>query len=143
MSYIRDARNKYEEDFSNTGEKKPNPYYEGYLNQTDKKYLSGFDWAAVSAENFFANIESYADDLPDDIDFDFNKINSNIILSATEPTAEELAKQSKETQLMYWFMNSILAHIESDRDELVTSMLENMDDEEYQKNYDDFWKNNI
>ena len=87
-------------------------YNQNYLNDTDAEFIAGFDWCTkMVVENFFNNLDNY--EITDGQGFDVIEY-----LEAHEEVAEELK-------------NDMLQWIEGQRDELITSMIENMSDEEY------------
>lgn len=90
-------------------------YNEKYLNHDDKEYIRGYDYAVEdSLDCFFDNIGDYDFDV-DDEDIDLGKILSN---------HESILNKLKEV---------LKEHFESERDEMITSMIDNMDDDEYSK----------
>ena len=101
-------------------------YNEKYLNENDAQFVAGFDWARIFAvNNFFDNIEIY--DLED---MEAETEEEQALLDymeehreAAEAAAKIFIKNIKE---------AIMEHIESERDELITSMIENMNDEEFE-----------
>lgn len=102
MSYIPDCR----EDES---------YNEKYLNETDKEYIKGYDYAVEEVlETFFANIDVY------DLRVDGEDIDLGLILENHESIADKLKDAMKQC-------------FESERDQIITSMIDHMDDEEYEQ----------
>jgi hypothetical protein len=102
MSYIPDCR----EDES---------YNEKYLNETDKEYIRGYDYAVEEVlETFFANLDCY------DFRVDGEDIDLGLILENHESIADKLKDAMKQ-----WF--------ESERDQMITSMIDHMDDNEYEQ----------
>lgn len=87
-------------------------YNEKYLNDEDKRFLKGYDWAVENALNLLNNTDTY-DEL-DDI-LDPNKAIVNV-------DKHEILRDA----LADW--------LEGERDMLITSMIDNMDNEEYEKN---------
>ena len=136
--YIRDARNKYDQSPWNPESKEPNPYYEGYLNKEDKKFINAYDYTVDEADNFFYNLDTFVDDIESE-DFDIDKVDMTLLEADEIPEADK-ANATRETRIMLWFKESLAQHFEMNRDELVTSMLDNMDEKEYQKNYNKFWR---
>ena len=78
-------------------------YNEKYLIQADKEVINGYDWCVEQVMCAFANIDEL-DIRPSDV---------VKVAEAMEP----------------WFRR----WLESDRNELITSMLDDMDEEEYKK----------
>ena len=110
-------------------------YNQKYLNEKDKEFLAGFDWCTESAvDNFFDN--NYDSD-------DGSHICHELL--------QELSEGEKESYLMEFTFGDrknedrkvetiidkiryeILAWIESERDMLITSMIDAMGEEEYHK----------
>ena len=90
-------------------------YNEKYLNHDDKEYIKGYDYAVDDIlDSFFDNITDFDFDIEDE-DIDLGKIFAN-----HEPILNRLKEVMKE-------------FFESERDEMITSMIDHMDDEEYDK----------
>lgn len=103
MSYIPDCR--------------VDEYYnEKYLNKTDTEYIRGFDYVAERADNFFNNLDVYISEM----DIPGEDINLCRLLENHEEIAEK-------------FKSCILDWLERERDMTITSMIDNMDDDEYDK----------
>lgn len=162
MSYIPDCRPKYEKDCAihnvfgaktPIDDKKINPYWYGLLKGQDAEFLRGFDYAVTMCLcNLFDNLDIYQDKLEeigitvDDIDVDvvngaykgFENINLDCIDDRVnawidEYSEEELLNMDISTRRMLTIKSIILEYIESERDELVTSMIESMSDEEHEQ----------
>lgn len=121
MSYIPDCRN--------------DEYYnQKYLNKKDAEFVRGFDWCAENAmDNFFDNMEQFFSDdsyvmhiLTEEIPEDehekyawINSFNGNV----------------EEIRIIKTYLDAIRGHlidwVEASRDELITSMIDSMDDDEY------------
>jgi len=84
-------------------------YNERYLNATDKEYLAGFDAAVEALLNLEGNLDVYSAD------------------SLVMHYLEENPEKAKE------LFASMKDWAEMERNELIVSMLDNMDDDEYQK----------
>lgn len=112
-------------------------YNQKYLNKNDKDFLAGFDWCVeMAVDNFFDNEmyelqdeESYlghvlCEELPKsmqdeyDMTFTFGERKDE---SRTVKTYADLIRMK------------ILKWIEMERDELITSMIDGMNDDEYRK----------
>ena len=90
-------------------------YNEKYLNENDKEFVNGFDYGAEEViDSFFANLEAYDWDAEDE-DIDLYKILTN-----HPDICERLQENLKD-------------HFESERDSLIVSMIDAMDDEEYEE----------
>ena len=100
MTYIPDARTD-------------DTYNEKYLNEKDKEYIKGYDYAVEEVlESFFANMDIY------DMSVDGEDIDIGRILTNHEEIAEKLKESMKD-------------YFESERDQMITSMIDHMCDEEY------------
>lgn len=89
-------------------------YNTKYLVGEDRDILKGFDLATDTIRSFFDNLEVY--------DFEVN--GEDIDLGRLLDNHPEI----KET-----FINNLAEHIEQGRNELVVSMIDNMDDGVYEK----------
>ena len=120
MSAIRNTRERYDQ-YPFTKEKnKPNPYYDGLLGEVDKRLMKEWDYITGAIESFFDNLD-VAEENFDDIS-GFN--------------ASALTKDgAMESEVASAFLKSILEWLKTERNEVVTSMLENMDEDEYKANY--------
>lgn len=91
-------------------------YNEKYLNEKDKEFVRGFDFAVNdSLDSFFANIDDMDFDVEDE-DIDLGKILNN---------HEAILDRLKENMLEW---------IEGERDEMITSMIDHMDENEFEEN---------
>lgn len=84
-------------------------YNEKYLNEKDKEFVNGFDWCVEQVVCAFENIDEYT--LRDEID-----VRPSDIVKVAEA-------------MKPWFER----WLESDRNELITSMLDDMSEEEYEQ----------
>ena len=124
MTYIPDCRNPKEINFKGEviGE---NAYYEGNLSDRDKEFVRGFDYCVdYAADNFFDNLITYYDR------------DSYLIHILNEELPREL-KDSYEVEIdgqtftrdvetyKDLFRKQMLDWIEMQRDELITSMIDN------------------
>ena len=98
MSYIPDCR---------TDEN----YNEKYLNEKDKLFIAGYDWAVNEMSIFFDNLNVYPEV-------------ETILADDTAIITEGKADKVKE---------AIEEWVEMSRDELITSMIDGMDGDEYEK----------
>lgn len=123
MSYIPDCRNDEN-------------YNEKYLNNFDKEFVRGYDWCVeMSVDNFFDNLDIYFGD------------NSHIMHLLNEELPENMREEyeiertfadenyrveKRDVKTYVDLLRSkILDYIEMERDELITSMIDNMDEQEY------------
>lgn len=99
---------------------RPNNYYEGLLSDENQRLMAEWNYIAGSVESFFSNVEVYEDNFDEISGFN----------------ASALTKDgSMESEVADAFMKSLLMWIKSERDEVVTSMIDKMDDAEYTANY--------
>lgn len=126
MSYIADCRT---DDY----------YNQKYLNQKDKEFLSGFDWCAeMAVDNFFDNNYDHdngvylehilAQELPECMKDNYEM--ENTFREDGEPETEKREVKTYADLLRM----QILVWIEMERNELITSMIDNMSEEEYNAN---------
>lgn len=112
-------------------------YNEKYLPEEDSQFVCGYDAAIrdLSAV-FFASLD-FLDDFESIKDkFDTDKIDLGVILDDNdidEYTDKELSDMTFETRLVKTLQSAFLFFAEIGRDEMITSMIDNMDDETYQK----------
>lgn len=120
MSYIPDCR-------------RDEYYNQKYLNEKDAEFVRGFDWCAENAMDvFFDNIEEFfgidsyimhilKEEIPEDEHEEYIQINS--------------FDEHEEKRTVKTYLDAIRAHlidwVESNRDELITSMIDGMDEDEY------------
>lgn len=122
MSYIPDCRT---DEF----------YNQKYLNDTDREFLSGFDWAVEMAlDNFFDN--NYLKGFDDDTFIGHEVLQELPECEKEEYTMEFDCLDRKEEQrsvetIIDKIRSEILEWAESERDMLITSMIDNMNEEEY------------
>ena len=89
-------------------------YNEKYLNENDKEYVRGFDHAVNDClDSFFYNLDAY----------DFEVEGEDVDLGRFLDNHEEI-KEKFVANLKEWF--------ESERDEMIVSMIDHMDDAEYE-----------
>ena len=141
---FRDARSKYDQYPFTKSETEPNPYYQEYLSKDDDTFLDGYDWAInEEMDSFFGNMDAYEDDLADILGIEPEE-GENIpidyeLLSKEEPAEEDIKNASRETKLLLWAKQNLLNWMEMSRNELVTSMIDGMDEEEYRQNFKKIW----
>lgn len=120
MSYIPDCR-------------RDEYYNQKYLNEKDSEFVRGFDWCSENAMDvFFDNIEDFfgvdsyimhilKEEIPEDEHDEYIQINS--------------FDEHEEKRTVKTYLDAIRAHlidwVESNRDELITSMIDGMDEDEY------------
>lgn len=136
MSQIPNVRSKYKETpyTSSTDKKELNPYWEQYLGDSEKNYVAGYDLCAEEAVgNFFSNIANFKEDLQD-AGLNVNDIEDEILYADENVPEDKLKKASPATRILYAIREALQISLEMDRDEMVTSLFDNMSDEEYQAN---------
>lgn len=142
MTYFRNAREKYDRNYKNEQTEKPNPYYEGLLSEADKNELFGYDFCKEQAENAFFNLDLYIEALSE-IGFYLDKVDFSMLnkfyhsVESYEQCATD--EMTIETKTLMILLECMAITLESERDMLVTSMIDEMDDEEYKKNYKAVW----
>lgn len=111
MSYIPDCR-------------ADENYNDKYLNDTDAEFIAGFDWCRIMAvENYFDNMDIYQGEL-DNVYAENEEEEACLeFIKEHQDTLEEIAKLV--------LLHTIENYIEMQRDELITSMIDNMNEEEY------------
>lgn len=133
MSYIPNTRDAIENPLGMEGKDKPNPYYEGLLNDKDKREMDLYDFGVSDCANAFDNFDVafemaenvLSDELPEDEDFIFTE------------EEEEFLMSDKVTRFIKIAM---LCYAEGQRDEMIIAKIENMDEKEYQKKFEEFEK---
>ena len=126
MSYIPDCRS--------------DEYYnQKYLVGDDKEFIRGFDWCVeMEVDSFFDNFDvvggsdylelALARQVPEELQFEYETEDAFPLFRE-----ESLPEHRKlETYLDYlWY--KLRKWIESNRNELITALLDNMDEKEYEK----------
>lgn len=96
-------------------------YNEKYLNKEDRTFVNGFDYCTEQAvDGFFYNLDVYFDD-------------DDKLMELLQAELPEDEKQENATTYADLLKNKLLEWIESERDELITAMLDDMDDDEYEE----------
>ena len=129
--YIPNCRKRFKPTFSVRSRKNEiNAYWEGYLNEADTNYLKGYDAAVEdSLSTFFSNVS----------DFDFLHevfVEGDIRQLAKEPSVYDLDEKlpddaPKAVCFMRGLYEALVNWFESERDELIVSMIDGMEEEEY------------
>lgn len=123
MSYIPDCR---------TDEN----YSEKYLSEKDEQFVAGFDWAIEEAvDNFFDN--NFMKGLDDDSYIGHLMTEELPEILKETYTAEYRFRDNNEVErevetVADYIRMQILDWCESNRNELIVSMIENMSDKEYE-----------
>lgn len=151
MSFFQDVRSRYAFRVNENTPARPNPYYQKFVSEKDGEFLDGYDWVADNLiENCFANLDIYTEDLEDfgltneqeaQLRILFAKMDLNALaIPADEAEDKKIAQSASiETVLAMWFRNCLLHYMEMNRNELVTSMIEGMDENEYREKYKEEW----
>lgn len=108
-------------------------YNEKYLNNADKEFVKGFDWCIEEAVDlFFDNLDVVESDYLESV------LNTEYPFAPTHYVQEfryrNTEKEEREIKTYADLLRfEILRWVECERDELITSMIDNMDEAEYQK----------
>jgi hypothetical protein len=115
-------------------------YNEKYLNNQDHEFVRGYDWCVQQAvDNFFDN-EMFdlmdesshlghilCEELPESLKTEY-------LMERRFPENEKLPDEERKVETYADLIRyKILEWIENERNELITSMIDAMDDEEYKK----------
>lgn len=110
-------------------------YNEKYLDKESKQELRGYDWCAeFVVDNFFDNLESCLDS-----DIIEKLLNKKIpkecreTYEFTSPWGGGYTVKRKTKRLKDWIRSKLLDYMESERDALIISILDNMDEDEYER----------
>lgn len=116
MSYIPDTRHKKKIDIYGHQTDELNPYWYRILEKNDEEYLMGYDWAV----DFIINS---LDDLLDSA--------IDILKSEADDHYKTIDEKKKEITDLFaeW--------LEGHRDELVVSMLDNMEQADYDRRFEE------
>lgn len=154
MSYIPCIREKYEVNTYGKIEnnEKINAYWQGFLNDQGIETLNTYDFTADIVENFFENLEVYQDVFVDIVERYKNATGKQAIVNVSEDGAgvtdvvnaeffnkegdlsdEEIGSTPLSVLLARTMYECMMHWLDMHRDELGVSMLENMNDEEYEK----------
>lgn len=120
MTALRDTSNRYDQYPFTREQNKPNPYYDGLLGEVDKRLMKEWDYITGAIESFFDNLDVAEEN--------FDSISGFNASALTKDGA-------MESEVASAFLKSILEWLKTERNEVVTSMLENMDEAEYAENY--------
>lgn len=116
-------------------------YNEKFLNEKDSEFVKGYDWCVeMAVDNFFANNMF---DLQNEDSYLGHLLNEKLPESMQEEYEVEFrfagcSDRETETRKIETYADlirsKILDWIEMERDELITSMIDNMSEEEYERN---------
>ncbi len=112
-------------------------YNEKFLNDTDKNFVRGFDWCAETAvDTFFENlVEVFGED-----SYIVHQLNEELPENMKKEEVIEFTFGNRDTEnrkvntYMDMIRSKLIDWMESQRDELIVSMLDSMDEAEYEKN---------
>ena len=147
---IPNIRAKYTEPlFPNTKEgqqmaesKEPNGYYQGLLSDEDAEYLAGYDYAVEQMlQSVIYNLADSLEELVEDEILDQDAIDEveekagEFFDKAMDGKALDVLDyvENPQARLVFEVFRVIFDWAEMERDELGTSMIETMGEEEYQK----------
>ena len=150
MSFFQDARSKFAAKFKSDTPDKPNPYYQEYLNEKDKEFIAGFDYVAdEQIGNFFDNFEDAIAIVNEGLEVkgvDFDKVDTDLLRKDRDDNEDVLADiinekvtVNEETKAFLLVQRALLSWIEMNRNEMITGMLDDMNEEEYKENYKKVW----
>ena len=139
MSYTPNTKEQYRDPLlagkKENGEPVENAYYHGYLNDKDASEIFGYDYASDTFDVLFHNLDIY-DDVFEELGIDINKdapdlkaIYEKRMLS--EYSEDELCQMSQTTKICKAFHDIVLHWLNMERDEIVTGMIDSMDEDEY------------
>lgn len=129
MTYIPDTTEKFIKDYSGNVKqpKTLNGYYQDLLDDKGKESLNDMNYVKDIAENFFNNLDVYAEDFEEvfgEIDgFDEDLIN----LGSDE--------ENDFSKMMSTIKECLIDWIESEINQTVVGMIESMDEKEHIDNY--------
>ena len=121
-------------------------YNSDFLDRTNHEFVRGYDWATEAVDNLFDNLESLADGsdhierfldekLPESMQDEYDM---NFAFDEEHPTEHREVKTYGDFLRM-----KMLEWLESERNELIVSMIDNMDDEIYSAVRNKILKDNI
>lgn len=117
-------------------------YNQKYLNREDKEFLRGFDWCVeMAADNFFGN------EMFGLVDED-GHLGHVLCEEVPESMQEEYEVETLEGETIKirvrtyadLIRSKLRDWMEMERDELITSMIDDMDDDEYEANREKYEK---
>lgn len=103
-------------------------YNVDFLNNDDKEFIKGMDYALEAVKNLIDNnLETYEAEL------------NEVLEDGYEPEEDEIFSKRQDLYEVLEENKEIISNIiehwhESERDMMITSMIDNMDDDEYKKN---------
>jgi hypothetical protein len=106
------------------------------LNEKDSEFIRGFDWCVEMAmDNFFNNIEDFFSN----DSYVMHTLNTEIpeVDHEKYEWSNSFIEEDTEIRIVKTYLDSLRAHminwVEDHRDELITSMIDGMDEDEYKR----------
>lgn len=122
-------------------------YNQDFLDQNDHEFINGFDWCMqMAVDNFFDNIEDYLES--DKLSSFLNKkvpenLKDKYEMEFTLPVSEPRENETRTIKTFGDYLRfKLLEYIESERDELITSMIDHMDEKVYKARRNKVLKDN-
>lgn len=109
-------------------------YNADFLDKNDSECVSGYDWAAEAVDNLFDNLEV----ITDSSDYVANFMNTEVPDYMQEQYTMEFAFGNREDEdrvvktYADYLRFKILEWLEDERNEFITSMIDNMDEKMYE-----------
>lgn len=113
-------------------------YNQKYLTGDDKEFVRGYDWCTEKVvDNFFDNFDSVDSDylatyLEREVP-DYMQVEYQMEDSFPHPGYEAGLESRRVKTYLDYIRYKLLLWVENSRDELITSMIDSMSDEEYEK----------
>ena len=133
MSYIPNTREKFKYNFK-TGkyDGQENGYRQEYLNDRDKEFVKGFDYAVNTIMNYFRNLDVFSEEFLK-AGINTHRIDTEAVV-ADDMSDEEIEALDEKTYLLGTVHDSMSDWLEMERNELIVSCLDNMSGASYEKN---------
>ena len=119
---------------------KENPYFQGFLNDNDANFLAGFDWIVEEVlTSFLYNLDVCEDELQEcgfeaENQGDFYEILNQFLEQEETDSPMDLTQlDNDKIALILALYRGFRKWAECERDELGTSMIEAMSEEEYEE----------
>lgn len=121
-------------------------YNEIFLNESDSQYIYGYDICVnENIDNFFNNLMDWEDDIREALFLDSEDEDADIPIDIdyeviwdddmyySDYQEEDLGKMSSITRLFLLLKERMLEWAECNRNEIITGLIESMDDDEYEE----------
>ena len=119
-------------------------YNEDFLNKDDKEYVAGFDCCTDAIETSIAAIETatfiFDEVFEDDSETLAAVLEKELPVEVKKRLSDEYATKCETYADM--LLCELFQYIEMERDELITSMIDGMQEDEYEKNRKEALKRN-